>query len=304
MREIFPMAGGCCLAMLALLTPLGAQEPDCSSYALYSLSPNMSEKEVRKIMGSKWHSETETAGPSGVRTTVEYVRGASSVYVGYDGRISGNPRVAFVRARVAETPEDGVVESLRERLGEPTDGVEHLEDGLRGGAVRWINERCGLEVEAYRQTEWWDRRQGSLYVQLRPWSAGAADTGAAEESAGLLGSGAPRQEASTDQVGASSAQTDGSVFDQQGFTSPVRTFYVAPEYPDRARRFRVTGRVSLEVVVRENGSVGDVAVVRATRTGLGFEEAAVEAVRQWRYRPATLDGTPVEASISVVVSFE
>jgi TonB family protein len=59
---------------------------------------------------------------------------------------------------------------------------------------------------------------------------------------------------------------------------------VDPEYPDAAVRARVEGSVVLEIGVDEKGNVTDVQVTRGLPFGLS--EAAAQAVRQWKYRPA------------------
>jgi len=78
---------------------------------------------------------------------------------------------------------------------------------------------------------------------------------------------------------------------------------VRPEYPELARVARLEGNVILQAVIHGDGSVGDLKVLRCTQVELGFEEAAVEAVRQWKYVPATLDGRPVDVFFTVFVDF-
>ena len=79
---------------------------------------------------------------------------------------------------------------------------------------------------------------------------------------------------------------------------------VTPEYPKRARRYHVAASVTLEARIMKDGSVSDVKVTSCTRRGLGFEEAASDAVRQWRYKPGTCDGKPIEVWFTVRVDFE
>ena len=68
---------------------------------------------------------------------------------------------------------------------------------------------------------------------------------------------------------------------------------VKPVYPEEALRAGLEGLVVLEAIVDERGRVGhDIKVVR--RLGHGCDEAAVAAVRQWRFRPATRDGKPIK----------
>jgi TonB family protein len=78
---------------------------------------------------------------------------------------------------------------------------------------------------------------------------------------------------------------------------------VLPIYTRLARQAGVSGKVILEAVVRADGSVGEVKVLRSPGAHLGFDEAAIQAVRQWRYRPGMQNGRPVTVSFTVVVEF-
>jgi len=64
---------------------------------------------------------------------------------------------------------------------------------------------------------------------------------------------------------------------------------------------RLSGRVFVQAVISPQGDVVDVKVVSSTLAV--FEESALTAVRQWRYRPATLRGRPVAVYFTVLVSF-
>ena len=77
-----------------------------------------------------------------------------------------------------------------------------------------------------------------------------------------------------------------------------------PVSPPTAKWLGLKGHVTLDIVVRSDGSVGSrPRVVSATPAGRGFEEAAVDAVREWRFNPATRRGVPVESKLTVVVDF-
>ncbi len=76
-----------------------------------------------------------------------------------------------------------------------------------------------------------------------------------------------------------------------------------PHYPDLARRARITGLVVLTVVIQADGSVGAIEVVRSPDPRWGFDLEAIEAVKQWRYRPALLGGTPVSVYAQVMIEF-
>lgn len=90
-----------------------------------------------------------------------------------------------------------------------------------------------------------------------------------------------------------------------GVTQPIRLpdSFAAPVYPKKARKDRVEGAVVLKVTVSKDGSVTNLKVLRSTEPGYGFEDAAIEAVKQWRYTPATRDGEPVEVYVAVNLDF-
>ncbi|HSK79671.1 MAG TPA: energy transducer TonB [Thermoanaerobaculia bacterium] len=76
---------------------------------------------------------------------------------------------------------------------------------------------------------------------------------------------------------------------------------VAPRYTEMARRAGVQGAVRVEAIIDEQGRVTNVRVLRALPMGL--DRAAVEAVEQWRFQPATLDGRPIKVYFSLTVTF-
>jgi len=77
---------------------------------------------------------------------------------------------------------------------------------------------------------------------------------------------------------------------------------VKADYTDEARRGNIEGEVELEIVVRRDGTVGDVKVLRGLRGGLS--DRAVQAVRQWRFAPGRMKGTPVDVVVQVGVEFK
>ncbi|MEW6321730.1 MAG: energy transducer TonB [Acidobacteriota bacterium] len=76
---------------------------------------------------------------------------------------------------------------------------------------------------------------------------------------------------------------------------------VRADYTEEARRAGLSGEVLLELVVRRDGTVGDVRLVRGLGGGLDAE--AIRAVRQWRFAPARMTGTPVDVLVEVAVEF-
>jgi TonB family protein len=84
-------------------------------------------------------------------------------------------------------------------------------------------------------------------------------------------------------------------------TPPAVISQVQPQYTDQARQQRLQGSVTLQIVVRTDGTAGNIQVIRSL--GGGLDEAAIEAIKQWRFRPASRNGTPVDVTISVVINF-
>jgi protein TonB len=76
---------------------------------------------------------------------------------------------------------------------------------------------------------------------------------------------------------------------------------VKAQYTEDARTRGVTGDVILEIVIRSDGSVGDVKVLRGL--GFGLDERAVTAVRSWKFSPAKRLGTAVDVIVEVEVEF-
>ena len=75
---------------------------------------------------------------------------------------------------------------------------------------------------------------------------------------------------------------------------------VAPQYPPDAGRARIEGTVVLMAVIDKDGSVKDVRV----ESGLPIlAQAAIDAVRQWRYKPYMIDGEPVEVDSRITINF-
>jgi protein TonB len=82
----------------------------------------------------------------------------------------------------------------------------------------------------------------------------------------------------------------------------TRTRYVAPQFPELARTRGIEGWVDLQFLVGTDGSVSELTVVGAQPAGI-FEQAALDAVRQWRYQAVTRAGQNVSEHTRVRVRF-
>ena len=78
---------------------------------------------------------------------------------------------------------------------------------------------------------------------------------------------------------------------------------VDPKYPLDLERASPLGRVILSAVIGKNGEVQQVEVLRGDKGHPALNSASMDAVRQWRYEPFTLDGKPVPVRTTVIVRF-
>ena len=83
--------------------------------------------------------------------------------------------------------------------------------------------------------------------------------------------------------------------------SPEKTKNVDPRYPPEAQADRVTGVVILEILIDPAGRVASADVVRSVP---GLDDAAVEAIRQWEYRPTLLNGVAVPVVMTATMNFQ
>jgi protein TonB len=86
-----------------------------------------------------------------------------------------------------------------------------------------------------------------------------------------------------------------------GVSAPKALFTPDPEYSEEARKAKYQGTVILWLIVDQNGKPRDIKVARSL--GMGLDQRAIEAVKQWKFEPAMKDGKPVNVQINVEVNF-
>lgn len=87
----------------------------------------------------------------------------------------------------------------------------------------------------------------------------------------------------------------------QGISGGQLVYRVPPVYPAQARPRRLEGRVVLAAVIAEDGTLRDIKVIDGQPL---LAQAAVDAVKRWRYKPYELDGKPVKNEIRISVDFK
>jgi protein TonB len=86
----------------------------------------------------------------------------------------------------------------------------------------------------------------------------------------------------------------------QGLSEGMLVHRVSPSYPVLARRAHISGTVVLLAVISKSGTIDNLSVKEGDPT---LASAAMEAVRQWKYKPYCLNGEPVEVETVITVNF-
>jgi TonB family protein len=84
--------------------------------------------------------------------------------------------------------------------------------------------------------------------------------------------------------------------------APIVISKIEPMYSEEARRARISGIVILETLIDKTGTVREVNVLKPLPFGL--DQAAVDAVKQWKFNPALKNGEPVDVVFNLTVNFK
>ena len=84
---------------------------------------------------------------------------------------------------------------------------------------------------------------------------------------------------------------------------PQLVFRPQPQYTSQAMQAKIQGSVTLEAVVRADGTIGDVRVVKSLDKVFGLDDEAVRSAKKWLFRPGTHEGKPVDTLVTLVLDF-
>lgn len=87
-----------------------------------------------------------------------------------------------------------------------------------------------------------------------------------------------------------------------GITRPVPKYSVKPAYPKNARRAEKEGKVFLKAIITVDGIAKD--IVAETNLGFGFEEAAIAALKKFKFTPAKENGKAIEYAVRIPFEFK
>ena len=85
-------------------------------------------------------------------------------------------------------------------------------------------------------------------------------------------------------------------------TPPSVLKRVEPQYTEAARRARCQGTSVLDVVIKKDGTPDVLGIVRSAECA-DLDDSAIETLKQWRFKPGTRDGHPVDVRIKIEVNF-
>ena len=123
----------------------------------------------------------------------------------------------------------------------------------------------------------------------------AADAVAGREKADAIAAKATADAAARAKAKAAAVRIGGQI------KPPTKIKDVQPVYPAIARSARVAGVVTIEAMIGPDGKVMDATVVRSVPL---LDQAALDAVKQWEYTPALLNGVPVPVLVTVTINFK
>ncbi len=86
--------------------------------------------------------------------------------------------------------------------------------------------------------------------------------------------------------------------------APTKVKQIPPVYPELARKARIQGVVIIEAVIDREGNVIRAKVLRSPGAHFGFDQAAIDAVKQWKFKPGTQNGKPVDVIFTLTVIFK
>jgi len=91
---------------------------------------------------------------------------------------------------------------------------------------------------------------------------------------------------------------------QSGVTPPVFIHKTKPVYPERAAKIKLQGYVIAEAVLRKDGTVEDIQILRGLGKGkFGFEDATIDALRSWTFKPGEVNGIPADVRMTLKIDF-
>lgn len=192
----------------------------------------------------------------------------------------------------------------------PTESIDaaraSVDNAAQAGAAQYAPDslktaedaKAALDREVAAQDAKWVKsydRAAQLAAEAKAAGERAAmDAADAKARADTIAAAAKQRAERRATAKASAVRVGGSV------KPPVKIKDVQPSYPSIARDARVSGAVVIEATIDTDGDVADAKVVKSVPL---LDQAALDAVEQWKYQPSTRNGSPVPVVMTVTVNF-
>ncbi len=182
-------------------------------------------------------------------------------------------------------------------------GVPQRTDLVLRNGRQVKSEAIAIQVDGTPGGDFAPALDAIFTADLRDLVPGMPDVWQPFARARLLGPPAALSAGETDLPRIEPKDPPGGVLDaKEGMQPPKLAKRNEPQYSEAARNLRHQGECVVSAVVGTDGLPHDVIVV--SPTGVGLDEEAVAAVRQYRFKPAMLNGTPVAVRLHIAVNFQ
>ena len=204
--------------------------------------------------------------------------------------------MSIVVAGCAKSP-DANIDAARAAIEDArsSDAAKYAPDAMQSAQDSWDQLQHELDVQSTRWVKHYERAQ-ALADEARA-SAESAKNGAAAARTRIDAEEQQRQRVAAERARIRAA----AVRVAAPMRAPKKIKDVAPVYPAIARDARIGGVVQIEATVGQDGNVVDAHVVHSVPM---LDQAALDAVQQWRYEPATQNGKAVPVVMTVNVNFQ
>ena len=159
--------------------------------------------------------------------------------------------------------------------------------------------QAALDLELKAQEGKWfksyDRTKELAAAAKAAGDKAAAEAVEAKQKAEAIAAKAQADAAARARAKATAVRVGGKI------EAPIKMNDVPPVYPAMAQSANVTGAVIIEATIGADGKVVDATVIRSIPL---LDQAALDAVRQWEYKPTLLNGVPVPVLMTVTVNFK
>jgi protein TonB len=195
------------------------------------------------------------------------------------------------------SPPNADVDAAKAAVAKATDerASEYAADSLKAAQ----DAQAAVDVELKAQEGKWFKSYDKTR-ELAVAAKAAGDKAAADAVAGKAAAEAVAAKAKADAAAARAKAQKQAVRVGGRIKAPEKIKDVKPVYPAIAQSAHVVGTVTIEATIGPDGKVIDAKVVRSIPM---LDQAALDAVRQWEYTPALLNGKPVPVVMNVTLNF-